>query len=182
MNNKFLVIVDMQNDFITGSLGSKDAQAIVTKVIELSKQFDKIIFTKDIHYKNYLSTLEGKKLPVKHCMFHSEGAKIVEPLRSIVYESTAKIEEVPKSSFGSFDIRNRIWDNMEPIELEGCEWLEIHLCGLLTDICVISNALILRNQFPNAEIYIHKDCCAGSSVEKHNAALAIADSCHINVI
>lgn len=181
MSNKFLVVVDMQNDFIDGSLGSEQARAIVQNVIKLTDEFENIIFTKDAHDKNYLTTLEGKKLPVPHCLAGSEGYKIQSTLYSYVNdfknERGITVVEVSKHTFGSFAIKDAIMDN-----LKSFNDLEIHICGLLTDICVISNALILKNQFPNAEIYIHKDCCAGSSVEKHNAALAIADSCQINVI
>lgn len=181
MSNKFLIIVDMQNDFIDGSLGSEQAKAIVQNVIKLTDEFENIIFTKDTHDENYLNTLEGKKLPVVHCLHESEGYKIQNMLYNYVNdfkdERGITVIEVVKSTFGSFAIKEAIIDNLKP-----CDDFEIHICGLLTDICVISNALILKNQFPNVEIYIHKDCCAGSSIDKHNAALAIADSCQINII
>lgn len=175
---KTLVVVDMQNDFVTGLLGTKEAQAIVPNVkarVE-SGEFEEIIYTKDTHYSNYLtSTLEGKKLPVEHCIKNTRGWDIIPELqtRGIVVE---------KDTFGSLDMLGNLnylifdetnYDNKND---------EIEVCGLCTDICVVSNVLLIRAMFPNLKIVVRADCCAGSTPELHEAALKVMESCQIDVI
>lgn len=171
---KVLIVIDMQNDFVTGSLGTPEAQAIVPKVVEKVNECSatgyEIVFTQDTHFDdetgNYLNTLEGKYLPVKHCIFNTEGWGIIPDLEA---NSTNIIE---KFTFG-FDE----WWDLFSFETD----IQFELIGLCTDICVISNALILRAQFPNSEIIVHADCCAGTTPEKHSAALEVMKSCQIIV-
>ncbi len=156
---KYLIVVDMQVDFITGSLGSKLAEAIVPNVVEKVKNFNgKVIFTRDTHFENYLQTQEGKKLPVEHCIKDTAGWQICDELKPYVNEVIDKI------TFGSVDLPQAIKDDDENIE-------EIELCGLCTDICVISNAMILKASFPEVKIAVDSKCCAGVSMESHNTAL-----------
>ena len=164
---KTLIVIDMRNDFVTGSLGPKEAQAIVPnvkkKIQEYVNRGDQIIFTRDTHYSNYLETQEGKMLPVEHCIYDTEGWEIVDELEvmNCIY--------VNKTSFG--------WDGWLKLNYE-----EIELIGVCTDICVISNALILKAQFPEVKITVDASCCAGVTPGLHEAALKVMKSCQINVI
>lgn len=164
---KTLIVIDMQNDFIDGSLGTKEAVAIVEKVKnkidEYKRNGDEIIFTRDTHMENYLDTPEGKNLPVKHCIKGTNGWQIKD---SLVTDG-AKI--IDKPSFGY-----TAWDEME--------FEEIELVGLCTDICVVSNALILKAQFPNAKISVDSSCCAGVTPQTHAAALETMKMCQIEVM
>lgn len=173
MMKKTLIVVDMQNDFIDGSLGTKEAQAIVQKVKrrieEYKKRGDEIIFTKDTHEENYLDTPEGKKLPVKHCIKNTDGWQISGEL------DTTNCICVEKGTFGWLH-----WD--ETKESNGLEMKEIELVGLCTDICVVSNALILKAMFPEAEITVDAELCAGVTPDSHEAALQTMKMCQINVI
>ena len=180
MNNKYLIIVEVKNDFVTGALCYKSSELVVPKIMYLSDEFDNIILTKDTHFPGYENTLEGARIPA-HCKFKTEGYSVYDPLYNKIKQrytdGDCTMAELSKTTFGTFGIKSPIMSsisNVGPVEL--------HLCGLLTDICVITNALILRTQFPNAAIFIHKDCCVGSSVENHNAALKVAESCLIDII
>ena len=168
---KTLIVVDMQNDFISGSLGSKEAQAIVPnvkrKIEEYRNRGDMIIFTRDTHFSNYLKTNEGKHLPVEHCIKNTYGWQIADELEV----DGSDIVDKPTFSY-------IYWDSH--IGFEEAE--EIELIGLCTDICVVSNALLLKALFPNANIIVDASCCAGVTPEKHKAALEIMKSCQINVI
>lgn len=164
---KYLIVVDMQVDFITGSLGSKLAEAIVPNVVNKVKNFDgKVIFTRDTHFDNYMNTQEGKKLPVMHCIKNTDGWQICDELKPYVNEVVNKI------TFGSVDLPGILKDNVE----------EIELCGLCTDICVISNAMILKSAFPEVKITVDSSCCAGVSVESHNIALDAMKAVQIEVV
>ena len=167
---KFLIVVDMQADFITGSLGSKDAQAIVPAVVNKVKNFDgRVIFTRDTHFDNYLQTQEGKKLPVVHCIKDTEGWQICDELKPY---ANALVDKV---TFGSIELPGIIKDLGADIE-------EIQLCGLCTDICVISNAMILKASFPEVSIAVDASCCAGVSRESHNIALDAMHAVQIEII
>lgn len=172
---KILVVVDMQNDFITGSLGTPEAQAIVPnvkrKIEEAAKNGDLIVYTKDTHFQDYLDTKEGKKLPVEHCLIDSEGWQIPDELLPPVgYENTEVIE---KYTFGSLLLA-------ELLARVECD--EIELCGLCTDICVVSNALLLKARLYNdVDISVDATCCAGVTPETHEAALKTMEMCQINV-
>ena len=167
---KFLIVVDMQNDFITGSLGSELAKAIVPNVVEKVKNYSgTIIFTRDTHYSDYLSTQEGKNLPVEHCIKDRIGWEICEELKPYVTKVVDKI------TFGSVDLPAVIKGYGEEIE-------EIELCGLCTDICVISNAMLLKATFPEVKIKVDASCSAGATVESHNTALNAMKSVQIEVV
>ena len=156
---KFLIVVDMQVDFTTGSLGSPHAAAIIPHVVEKVKGFDgKVIFTRDTHAQNYLQTQEGTKLPVVHCIKDTDGWQICEELRPFV--DTV----IDKETFGSMDLPHVLRQMGEPID-------SITLCGLCTDICVISNAMIVKAAFPEVPITVDASCCAGVTEESHRTAL-----------
>ena len=162
---KYLIVVDMQNDFITGSLGSKLAEGIVSKVVEKVKNFDgKVIFTRDTHFADYMQTQEGENLPVEHCIKDTDGWQICDELKPYVNEVVDKI------TFGSMDLPQMITDAEE-----------IELCGLCTDICVISNAMILKAAFPEVKVAVDGDCCAGVTAESHNTALDAMKAVQIEV-
>ena len=175
--DKILVVIDMQNDFITGSLGSKDAEAIVpcvkAKIEEYIDNESLVIFTKDTHFGDYLDTLEGKMLPIKHCIFSSEGWKICDELQNYLKDFPFSL--LNKHTFGSL-----LWDNGIIPEIDERDFM-IEICGLCTDICVVSNALILRAMYPNTRIIVDAKCCAGTTPEKHKAALEVMKSCQIEV-
>ena len=167
---KYLIVVDMQNDFITGSLGSKLAEAIVPNVVEKVKNYDgTVIFTRDTHFADYMDTQEGKNLPVKHCIKDTTGWEICNGLKPYANKVIDKI------TFGSVDLPNVIKEYGEEIE-------EIELCGLCTDICVISNAMILKATFPEVKIVVDSNCCAGVTEESHQTALNAMKAVQIDVI
>ena len=166
---RFLIVVDMQNDFISGSLGSKLAEAIVPNVVEKVRNYDgTVIFTRDTHFADYMDTQEGKNLPVKHCIKDTAGWEICDELKPFVKKVVDKI------TFGSVELP-------EVIKSYGEEIDEIELCGLCTDICVISNAMILKASFPETKIIIDSKCCAGVSVESHNTALEAMKAVQIDI-
>ncbi len=167
---KYLIVVDMQNDFITGSLGSKEAEAIVPKVVRKVQSFDgRIVFTRDTHSDDYLQTQEGKKLPVKHCIKGTDGWQICDELKPFAKLVT------DKATFGSMELPGILKSFGENIE-------EIELCGLCTDICVISNAMILKAAFPETAVKVDESCCAGVSGESHAAAIAAMRAVQIEII
>lgn len=166
---KYLIVVDMQNDFTVGTLGSPHAAAIIPNVVEKVKAFSgKVIFTRDTHGDDYLQTQEGKKLPVVHCVKNTNGWQICDEL--IPYVDTT----VDKVTFGSVQLPHLLRSLGEPIE-------EIELCGLCTDICVISNAMILKAAFPEVTIRVDATCCAGVTMESHNTALNAMKAVQIEV-
>lgn len=168
----FLIVVDMQNDFITGSLGSEAACAIVPAVKEKIKAFDgKIIFTRDTHGDDYLSTQEGKRLPVPHCVKDTHGWQLCEEL-TLFADNT-----LDKPSFGSLELPKLIEKLAAGSSIE-----KIELCGLCTDICVISNAMILKAAFPEVVIAVDGKCCAGTSAEGHINALNAMKSVQIEIL
>ena len=164
---KTLIVVDMQNDFIDMALGTREAVAIVPKVKakieEYVKNGDEIIYTRDTHAENYLETPEGKKLPVVHCVKGSKGWEIADGL----YVDGSKI--IDKPNFG--------WPNWREESLE-----DVELIGLCTDICVVSNALIIKATFPDAAVKVDETCCAGVTPQSHDAALTTMRMCHIDIV
>ena len=167
---KYLIVVDMQKDFINGSLGSKLAEKIVPDVVEKVKNFDgKVIFTRDTHYADYMQTQEGKKLPVPHCIKDTDGWQICDELKDYAKDVVDKI------TFGSVDLPGILKDYGNEID-------EIELCGLCTDICVISNAMILKASFPETKIVVDGKCCAGVSVESHKTALEAMKAVQIEIL
>lgn len=173
--NKCLIVVDMQNDFVTGSLGTDEAKSIVPNVVEKVKNFKgKVIFTQDTHEKNYLNTQEGKILPVEHCINKTNGWDIIDPLKEIIDNKEYSV--YTKGSFGSIELAEYIKDKYNSNEIDSVE-----LIGLCTDICVISNALIIKALSPEIPIYLDSSCCAGVTPDKHEAALKTMESCQIIV-
>ncbi len=164
---KTLIVIDMQNDFIAGSLGTKEAVAIVEnvkkKIAEYHERGDEIIFTRDTHQSDYLTTNEGKHLPVEHCIEGTFGWQIREGL-----EVSGAIY-IDKPSFGYL--------NWADYKLE-----EVELIGLCTDICVVSNALILKATYPEMKVSVDAKCCAGVTVDSHNAALLTMKMCQVEVV
>ena len=170
-----LVVVDMQNDFINGSLGTPEAEDIVGKVADLISGYDRdnVYVTRDTHQEDYLQTQEGRKLPVEHCIEGSYGWQI-HPDIAVMLGSA---EIVDKPTFGSTDLANMITDRVT-----GGGPAVITLAGLCTDICVVSNALLLKAFLPETPIRVVRDCCAGVTPEAHEAALATMASCQIEII
>ena len=171
--NKVLVVVDMQKDFVDGALGSAEAVAIVSNVVEKIKSFDGYIFvTYDTHSEDYLNTSEGKKLPVPHCIKGTDGWELDSQVETAL--EGKDFVAVEKPTFGSVNlpqlIRNRAGEEFS-----------LELIGLCADICVVSNALVLKANFPENEISVIADCCAGVTPEAHNAALQTMKSCQINI-
>ena len=173
----YLIVVDMQNDFIDGSLGTKEAQAIVPAVVERIRACREagyqVIATLDTHGENYMETSEGRMLPVMHCIRGTHGWEI----REEVQEALGNSLLLEKPTFGSIRLPGIISE-----EVESGDTLCIELLGLCTDICVVSNALLLKAYFPEAEINVHAACCAGVTPEKHLAALETMRSCQIHVL
>ena len=171
---KVLIVVDMQNDFISGSLKNPDAKCIIGNVVNKVKNFDgEIFFTKDTHNEGYLRTQEGRNLPVKHCEFMTPGWEIINELKPYVKEG----HEIWKDTFGCADIGKKI-----KLLNDKNKITSIEICGVCTDICVISNALIIKAFNSEIPIIVDAKCCAGSSPEKHAAALETMKSCQIKVI
>lgn len=167
---KYLIVVDMQNDFISGSLGSDAAKAIVPKVGEKIKNFEgTVIFTRDTHGENYLKTQEGKNLPVEHCIVGTRGHEICDELKP--YAQTV----VDKATFGSMDLPEALKKCRARVE-------EIQVCGLCTDICVISNAVILKAAFPEAKLVVDSSLCAGVTPQSHETALNAMRALQIEIV
>lgn len=163
---KTLIVVDMQKDFIDGALGSKEAVAIVenvkNKIVQYQENGDEIIFTRDTHQTDYLNTNEGKNLPVEHCIQGTDGWKIQEGLEvpGAIY--------IDKPTFG--------YMNWKDYNLE-----EVEMVGLCTDICVVSNALIIKATYPEIQVSVDASCCAGVTPESHMAALTTMKMCQVKV-
>ena len=185
---KVLILVDLQEDFINGSLGSVEAQAIVPRVVEKLRNYENktntlVLFTKDTHYDDYLETFEGKNLPVKHCIENTPGWCINKEIAShamhpdfLGYSSKTIINSrIYKNTFGSDGLRDFFVKHKDEID-------EVEFCGLCTDICVISNVLMARQVMPDKRILVDASCCAGVTPESHKAALLTMKSCQIDVI
>lgn len=178
---KILVVVDMQKDFVDGALGSSEAQAIVPNVAAKVKEYAEmegslVVYTRDTHFADYADTREGRYLPVPHCIFETEGWEIVpEVLNDRVAAAIFNKETFGYSAIAeeiSYIVNGELDQEIDSIEV----------CGLCTDICVVSNALILKASFPNIPFVVDSACCAGVTPEKHEAALEVMRSCQIDVI
>ena len=171
--HKYLIVIDMQKDFIDGALGTPEAAAIVPAVIERIRQAkaagETVIATMDTHHENYLDPAEGKKLPVPHCVKGTEGWKIPPEIADALADSAL----VEKPTFGSVKL---------PKLIAPADDLSIELVGLCTDICVVSNALLLKAHFPEAPMAVRSACCAGVTPERHRAALETMASCQIEIL
>lgn len=178
---KYLVVVDMQNDFVDGALGTPEAVTIVPKVVEKINGFNGSIFvTMDTHDDGYMNTLEGHKLPVPHCVQGTEGYKLNGEVMEALGGRSYNI--VRKNVFGSVVLAHRIVDDLfNHYENPDGAGFSIELVGLCTDICVVANAIILKTFFPEAEISVDASCCAGTTPDKHRDALNVMKSCQISV-
>ena len=166
----FLVVVDMQNDFISGSLGSPHAAAIVPNVVKKVSSFEgTIIFTRDTHDTDYMHTQEGEKLPIIHCTKDTPGWEICDELKPCVQTV------VDKPTFGCVELPRLL-------SSYGGEVSRIELCGLYTDICVISNAMIVKAAFPEAKVTVDSSCCAGVTMESHQTALDAMKAVQIEIL
>ena len=169
---KLLIVIDMQNDFVTGALGSSEAQAIVARVAEriraAARAGEQVIFTQDTHGADYLETQEGKNLPVPHCIKPEKGWEIAPSLKPFV-EKAAVVE---KPTFGSLEL---------PKVIAGLEPDAIELVGLCTDICVVANAMILKAAFPEVPVSVDASCCAGVTPQSHENALQAIKMCQVTV-
>lgn len=171
---KYLIVVDMQNDFITGSLGTKEAEAILPKVIEKVKSFEgMVLYTKDTHQAEYLSTQEGKNLPVEHCMEGTWGWMLADELEAL--SNGHKVFNKP--TFGSTELAAFLVEENKKKAIEGIE-----LCGLCTDICVISNAFLIKANLTEVPVSVDASCCAGVTPESHFNALSAMKMCQVAVV
>ena len=165
---KCIVVVDVQNDFVNGALGTKEAEAMVPRLVEKlkSEKDAHLVFTQDTHKENYLETQEGKRLPVKHCIKNTEGWQIFPALS----EFLPNAEVIEKKSFGSTRLPSVV-----------SKYDEVELCGLCTDICVVSNALILKAFFPEKTVSVDANCSAGVTPESHKEALNVMKACQVEI-
>ena len=176
--SRLLMVIDMQNDFITGSLGTKEAVDIVPSVVERIKEYKKagepIVFTRDTHKKNYLDTLEGKNLPVEHCIEGTKGHDICKEITDCVDLKDYTVYD--KATFGSSEFAADLLDGFYE------EVTDILMVGLCTDICVISNAMVAKTFLTEAKVAVDSKACAGVTVESHNNALDAMKMCQIEII
>ena len=178
---KVLVVVDMQNDFIDGALGTPEAQAIVPKVCGLiGRDYDTVCYTMDTHDQFYLDTHEGKMLPIEHCIYNTKGW-FVEPhvwvaLDRCIDGSYRVQQHIKVDRFGSTTLAEAFKGVAE------VESVSFDICGVCTDICVISNALMLRTHYPFSDIRVIADACAGTTPEMHQKALDVMKSCQVEIV
>lgn len=174
---KVFIVIDMQNDFISGALGNPETLAVVEPMAERVKEViaegTEILYTLDTHFENYSDTQEGRNLPVPHCIKGTEGHKLIPELREIINDESRAVEKI---IFGSKELPQRVMDKCGGVPDE------IELAGVCTDICVISNAMILKAFFPETKIIVNSRCCAGVTPESHNRALEAMKMCQITVI
>lgn len=171
LQKNVLVVVDMQKDFIDGALGTKEAVAIVDKVAGLVRGFDgEVVFTRDTHHENYLQTQEGKKLPVVHCIEGTDGWKLDKKLEALRLDDRKVFD---KPTFGSMELAAYL-QTLKALE-------SVTLVGLCTDICVISNALLIKAALPEVAVSVVESCCAGVTPESHQNALAAMKMCQIEI-
>lgn len=183
---KVLVVVDMQNDFIEGTLGSPEARAAVPNVVAKIKECATdsryvIFYTRDTHYGNYMETNEGRHLPVPHCIVNTWGWEISPDVMEASNGATF-VDVQSKNTFGMQDIAPLLESIPDICDVENYEVESIEMVGVCTDICVVSNALILKAVYPEIPITVYGDCCAGTSVDAHEAALKVMQMCQIEVI
>ena len=172
---KILIVVDMQRDFVDGALGSAEAKAIVGNVVDKINTFDGDIFvTYDTHFENYMETSEGKNLPVPHCIKGTDGWQLEPRIKEAL--DKREYTAVEKITFGSVVLPELIGKKYDVSDIE------ILLVGLGTDICVVSNAMLLKANYPEVPISVDSCCCAGVTPESHNAALATMKMCQIEII
>lgn len=181
---KLLVMIDMQNDFLTGILGNEQTAAVVPEVCEKIKHYlaetkTPLIYTMDTHTENYLSTQEGRNLPFTHCIKGTAGWQLDSRLKAITDEQPERAVKIEKGTFGGENLPDCIKEISHKFN-ENIE--EIELVGVCTDICVISNAMLLKAFFPEVLITVDSSCCAGVTPESHTNALEAMKMCQINII
>ena len=173
--SRYLIVIDMQNDFIDGSLGTKEAQEILPKVIEKVQSFrGPVMFTRDTHDEDYLETQEGQRLPVVHCIAGSDGWQLQSDLDQYAKEHHSLIFD--KETFGSANLAGCLAGIARNVPID-----EVELVGVCTDICVISNALLLKAAIPETRIIVDASCCAGVTPESHMTALKAMQACQIDI-
>lgn len=171
MAKHVLAVIDMQNDFIDGALGTKEAEAIVENVAAQIRDFEgEVVYTRDTHFEGYLGTQEGKRLPVPHCIKDTEGWQIREQVRQAC---AGDVKIFDKPAFGSVELAEYLKD-MPDLE-------NVTLIGLCTDICVISNALLIKAFLPEVTVKVDADCCAGVTPESHKNALEAMKMCQVEI-
>lgn len=178
----YLIVVDMQNDFVTGALGTKEAEAIVPaaarRVARALEQGEEVLFTRDTHGPDYLNTQEGRHLPVPHCVGNTEGWEIIPQLAAY----TAGRTPIDKPTFGSRYLGAVLKARDEDLRRQGQPGVErVTLIGLCTDICVISNALLVKAFLPETEVVVDAACCAGVTPESHKNALEAMKMCQVAI-
>jgi nicotinamidase-related amidase len=195
---KILIVVDMQNDFVDGALGTAEAQAIVPKVADyIRNHADKntvLMVTKDTHSSNYAETLEGKNLPVAHCIKNSYGWELNPAIHEAIYDTRGKYHSfdsyfpyisdhiIEKPSFGSVDLQNLLYMLDDEAGMQSGDIAEITLMGLCTGICVLSNAIMCKATLPEVPVNVVADCCACVTPASHNTAIEAMKLCQINII
>ncbi len=173
---KILVVVDMQNDFVTGALGTPEAQAMLPALLDYVEHFPgQIVFTLDTHGEDYLNSREGRQLPVVHCVKDTDGWKLVDPLQAFAQAHSCQI--FCKKTFGSAELAQWLQTEHETDPIG-----EILLAGVCTDICVISNAMTIRSFLPEVPIGIVANCCAGVTPQRHQTALDAMESCQMQIL
>ena len=171
MSKRVLVVVDMQNDFIDGALGTKEAEAIVGNVADCIRDFQgEVVFTRDTHFENYMETQEGKNLPVPHCIKGTNGWEIREELKTLM---TGEMRIFDKLTFGSVELGQYLVGQGD-VE-------DVTVIGLCTDICVISNALLIKAFLPDVKVTVDSKCCAGVTPQSHEQALEAMKMCQIAI-
>ena len=176
MEKQCLVVIDCQNDFVTGSLGSPAAQSIMPGLLaRVQNHAGPVLFTRDTHYTDYLSSREGRILPVEHCLEGSEGWEIVDALDAFRTEHDCPVFD--KETFGSVPLAEKIAEMAKSGLVTSVE-----LTGLCTDICVVSNALLIRSFVPELDVFVNASLCAGTSEAAHKAALQTMASCQVIVL
>lgn len=183
---KILVVVDMQNDFIDGALGTHEAVSIVDNVCTKIREgeWDYIFTIQDTHDgDDYLETQEGKKLPILHCIDGTEGHRLHKNICSVIERTLCNTVALLKFGFGSESLVSELWNIILSEDLSlYAGYINLTIIGVCTDICVISNALLLKAHYPEMRITVDASCCAGSTPEKHKMALEVMKSCQIDII
>lgn len=173
--SRMLIVIDMQNDFIDGTLGTAQARAIIPKVVDKIKNYKgQVMYTRDTHDENYLNTQEGSKLPVEHCILGTQGWELHPEIDALAKENNSLIFDKP--TFDSMGLAGCLNGIQKVAAID-----ELELVGLCTDICVISNALLLKAILPETRIVVDSDCCAGVTPESHENALKAMAACQIEI-
>ncbi len=173
---RYLLVIDMQKDFINGSLGTKEAQAIIPNVVQrIRKSIEEgrqLLFTQDTHSEDYLATSEGRHLPVLHCQEGTEGWRLHDAIAPYAKET------LQKPSFGYPELATILKKDKDDSGVH----LDISIVGLCTDICIVANAILLRCHFPESTLRVYANCCAGVTPDRHDAALKVLEACQIEVV